>query len=103
MVGGMSMAGMGKTSLNKQEKSETSDTIEKFFSTESSKRGNERYTIQKGFKISSKQNENFEKLKIALGTDLDSEALRWCIDQIWELKGKEIDEVAQKKKQISLS
>ena len=98
------MAGMGETNLKKSEKSETPEkTIGKFFSTESSKQGKERYTIQKGFKISPKQNQNLEKLKIALGTDLDSEALRWCFDQIWELKGSEIEEVAKKKKEISLS
>jgi hypothetical protein len=104
MVGGMSMAGMGETSLNKPEKSETPEkTIGKLFSKESSKQDQERYTIQKGFKISQKQNQNLEKLKIALGTDLDLKALRWCFDQIWELKGKEIEEIAQKKKEISLS
>ena len=92
------MAGMGETSLKKPEK-----TIGKFFSTKSIKQDHERYTIQKGFKISPTQNQNLEKLKIALGTDLDSEALRWCFDKIWELKGKEIEEVAQKKKEFSLS
>jgi hypothetical protein len=98
------MAGMGETSLKRPEKAETPEkTIGKFFSTESNKQGKERYTIQKGFKISQEQNENLEKLKIALGTDLDSEALRWCFDQVWELRGKEIEEVAQKKKEISLS
>lgn len=98
------MAGMGETSLKKPEKSEAPEkTIGRFFSTEPSKQDQERYTIQKGFKISPRQNENLEKLKIALGTDLDSEALRWCFDQIWELKGREIEEVAQKKKEISLS
>ena len=97
------MAGMGETSLKKPEKSETPEkTIGRFFSTESSKQDQERYTIQKGFKISPRQNENLEKLKIALGTDLDSEARRWSFDQIWELKGKKIEEVAQKKKEISL-
>lgn len=95
------MAGMGETSLKKSEKSEK--TIGKFFSTESSKQSQEKYTIQKGFKISQKQNENLEKIKIALGTDLDSEALRWCFDQVWELRGKEIEEVARKKKEFSLS
>ena len=97
------MAGMGETSLKKPEKSETPEkTIGRFFSAESSKQDHERYTIQKGFKISPRQNENLEKLKIALGTDLDSEALRWCFDQIWELREREIEEVAQKKKEISL-
>jgi len=71
------MAGMGETSLKKPEKSETpKKTIGRFFSTESSKQDHERYTIQKGFKISPRQNENLGKLKITLGTDLDSEALR---------------------------
>jgi hypothetical protein len=103
-VGGINMAGMGETSLKKPEKSETPEkTIGRFFSTESNKQNQERYTVQKGFKISPRQNKNLEKLKIALGTDLDSEALRWCFDQIWELKGREIEEVAQKKKEISLS
>jgi UDP-galactopyranose mutase len=103
-MGGMSMAGMGETSLKKPEILETPEkTIGKFFSTTSSKQDKERYTIQKGFKISQKQNQNLEKLKIALGTDLDSEALRWCFDQIWQLKGEEIEEVARKKKEISLS
>lgn len=76
----MNMAGMGETSLKKPEKAETPErTIGKFFSTESSKKDRERYTIQKGFKISPKQNQNLEKLKIALGTNLDSEALRACL------------------------
>lgn len=98
------MVGMGETSLKKSEKSETPEkTIGKFFSTESSKQSQERYTIQKGLKISQKQNENLEKIKIALGTDLDSEALRWCLDQVWELRGKEIEQVARKKEEISLS
>lgn len=95
------MAGMGETSLKKSEKSEK--TIGKFFSTESSKQSQEKYIIQKGFKISQKQNENLKKIKIALGTDLDSEALRWCFDQVWELRGKEIEEVARKKEEFSLS
>jgi hypothetical protein len=95
------MAGMGETSLKKSEMSEK--TIGKFFSTKSSKQSQDRYTIQKGLKISQKQNENLEKIKIALGTDLDSEALRWCFDQVWELRGKEIEEVARKKEEISLS
>ena len=95
------MAGMGETSLKKSEKSEK--TIGKFFSTESSKQSQEKYIIQKGFKISPTQNENLEKIKIALGTNLDSEALRWCFDQVWELRGKEIEEVARKKKEIFLS
>ncbi|AKB49263.1 hypothetical protein MSBRW_0010 (plasmid) [Methanosarcina barkeri str. Wiesmoor] len=98
------MAGIGETSLKKSEKSETPEkTIGKFFSTKSNKQNQERYTIQKGLKISQKQNENLEKIKVALGTDLDSEALRWCFDQVWELRGKEIEEVARKKKEFSLS
>jgi hypothetical protein len=101
MVGGVNMAGIGETSLKKSEMSEK--TIGKFFSTESNKQSQEKYTIQKGFKISPKQNENLEKIKIALGTDLDSEALRWCFDQVWELRGKEIEEVARKKEEFSLS
>lgn len=100
----MNMAGMGETSLKKSEKSETPEnTIGKFFSIKSSKQNQERYNIQKGLKISKKQNENLEKIKIALGTDLDSEALRWCFDQVWELRGKEIEEVARKKEEFSLS
>lgn len=78
------MAGMGETGLKKSEKLETPEkTIGKLFSTASIKKGQERYTIQKGFKISHMQNQNLDKLKIALGTDLDSEALRRCFDQIW--------------------
>jgi hypothetical protein len=101
MVGGVNMTGMGETSLKKSETPEK--TIEKFFSIKSSKQSQEKYTIQKGLKISQKQNENLEKIKIALGTNLDSEALRWCFDQVWELRGKEIEEVARKKEEISLS
>jgi hypothetical protein len=50
MVGGVNMAGIGRTSLKKSEMSEK--TIGKFFSAELSKQRQEKYTIQKGFKIS---------------------------------------------------
>ena len=44
--------------------------------------------------------EQLEKIMIAIGTDKVSKALRWCLNKAWEAHGDEIENVANKKKEI---
>ena len=44
--------------------------------------------------------EQLEKIMIAIGTDKVSKALRWCLNKSWEAHGDEIENIAQKKKEI---
>jgi hypothetical protein len=44
--------------------------------------------------------EQLDKIMIAIGTDKVSKALRWCLNKSWEAHGDEIENIAQKKKEI---
>lgn len=98
------MAGLGGTSLDKDKKA-----IGMFLSSNQKPsekdldRDSEKYTIQKGVKLSERQDENLSDLKAALGTDNDAEAMRWALDKLFELMGDKIREIANKKREISLS
>jgi len=63
----------------------------------------EKYNIQKGIRLSERQNCDLEDLKVFLGTKNDGEALRYAFDEFFKLKGEEIRELAHKKRSISLS
>jgi hypothetical protein len=44
--------------------------------------------------------ERLNKIKIAIGTDNDSKALRWCLNKIWESYEDEIKKIAEKKMDV---
>lgn len=95
------MAGLGDTSLNKDKKA-----INMFLSSpgkQSTTTADSTFRHQKGIKLSDRQDVNLSDLKVALGTENDSEAIRWALDKIFELKGDEIREIAEKKRSMSLS
>lgn len=91
------MGGLGGSSLDNNNKK----VIGKFLSTTKNQdTTEEKFTIQKGVKISERQETNLELIKIKIGTTNDALALRWVLDQLWELKGAEIEEDAKKIKSI---
>jgi hypothetical protein len=96
------MSGLGSSSL--QDKGSVMDS---FLSVGEEKKAKdtekENYNIQKGVRLSERQNANLEDLKVALGTLNDAEAIRWALDKLFELRGEEIKELADKKRVMSLS
>lgn len=91
------MAGLGGSSLGNKA------AIGMFLSSTSKKKvDDEKYTIQKGVKLSKRQDINLSDLKVALGTENDAEAIRWALDKVFELKGDEIKEIAGKKRGMTL-
>jgi hypothetical protein len=96
------MAGLGGTSLGSDK-----EAIGMFLSTNNGKSKEtkqvETYNIQKGVRLSERQNANLEDLKVAIGSSNDAEVLRWAFDKLFELMGSEIKEIAEKKRSMSLS
>jgi hypothetical protein len=99
------MAGLGGTSLGSDK-----EAIGMFLSTNNGKnkeakevKETETYNIQKGVRLSERQNANLEDLKVALGSSNEAEVLRWAFDKLFELMGSEIKEMAEKKRSMSLS
>ena len=86
------MTGLGDTNLGKR------NPVNSFLSTSPSK--DEKYTVTKGVIFSKKQNEQFKLVKLVLGTDKDTVALRDIFDSYWKDHGEEITEKAEKIKKI---
>lgn len=97
------MAGLGGSSLAKDKQAIGMFLSNKPIKSDRDDNNTEKCTIQKGVKLSKRQNTDLEDLKAALGTNLDAEAIRWALDKVFELMGDEIREVAKKKREFTLS
>lgn len=62
----------------------------------------EKREFQKGVRLTGTENEKFEQLKTALGTDQDAKALLRCFEFVWEKCGSEIKEIAEKKEKMKV-
>lgn len=62
----------------------------------------EKREFQKGVRLTGTENDKFELLKTALGTDQDAKALLRCFEFVWEKCGKDIEEIAAKKEKMKV-
>lgn len=99
------MGKMGASSLDKKTKKELSPLFSGLKGgagdTEASGQ-REKREFQKGVRLTGTENDRFEMLKTALGTDKDATALLRCFEFVWEKCGPEIEEIAAKKEKMKV-
>jgi hypothetical protein len=97
------MSALGNTNLDKNNDISGIFSSAKKAKSKSSEKAQEvKPTHTRGAKYTDAEIEQLETIMIALGTDNISKAIRYCLSTTWEYEGKQLEEIAQKKKELDM-